>query len=174
MLRLCTWLERGLERITGLAGFIGCIAMLVMIALIFGNMLSRYAFGLGAVWAQELEWYLLSVMAMMGIAYAMKFDDHVRVDILSSRFSPVGMLWLNLIAALLVALPCALLIIHYSLPFAETSFIRGERSPNSSGLPWRWIPKAMVVVGFVFVAAESLRQALENARRLVQHYAGRA
>ncbi|MCE8022940.1 TRAP transporter small permease subunit [Billgrantia aerodenitrificans] len=174
MLRLCTWLERALERITGLAGFIGCLSMLIMIALIFGNMLSRYAFGLGAVWAQELEWYLLSVMAMMGIAYAMKFDDHVRVDILSSRFSPVGMLWLNLIAALLVALPCALLIIHYSLPFAETSFIRGERSPNSSGLPWRWIPKAMVVVGFVFVAAESLRQALENGRRLVQHYTGRA
>lgn len=174
MLRFCTSLERLLERITGLAGFIGCTAMVIMIALIFGNMLSRYAFGLGAVWAQELEWYLLSVMAMMGVAYAMKFDDHVRVDILSSRFSPVGMMWLNLVTALLVALPCALLIIHYSFPFAETSYFRGERSPNSSGLPWRWIPKSLVVVGFVFVATESVRQALENGRRLVQHYAGRA
>ncbi|MCG6658013.1 TRAP transporter small permease subunit [Halomonas campisalis] len=174
MLRFCKSLERLLERITSLAGFIGGVTMVIMIALIFGNMLSRYALGIGAVWAQELEWYLLSVMAMMGIAYAMKFDDHVRVDILSSRFSPVGMIWLNLITAILVALPCALLIIHYSFPFAESSMIRGERSPNSSGLPWRWIPKSMVVVGFVFVATESVRQALENSRRLIQHYAGSA
>lgn len=174
MLRLCKSLERLLERITGLAGFIGGITLVVMIALIFGNMLSRYAFGIGAVWSQELEWYLLSVMAMTGIAYAMRFDDHVRVDILSSSFSPVGMMWLNLITALLVALPCALLIIHYSFPFAETSMTRGERSPNSSGLPWRWIPKSMVVVGFIFVATESVRQALENGRRLIQHYTGSA
>jgi len=170
MLRFVTSLERFLGYLTKAAGGIGCVLMLATVALIFVNMFARYTFGLGAVWAQELEWYLLSAMAMLGISYAMYYDDHVRVDIFSYKFSAAGMLWLNFLTALFVALPVALLIIYYGIPFAEMSYLRGEKSPNSSGLPWRWIPKAFVVVGFVFVATEALRQALENGRRLVQHY----
>ncbi|MCP1675055.1 TRAP-type mannitol/chloroaromatic compound transport system permease small subunit [Natronocella acetinitrilica] len=171
MLRWTLRLEWGLRRLTGFAGLLACIAMVLMVSLVFGNVLGRYLFSIGATWAQELEWYLMAVTAMLGIAYAMRFDDHVRVDIFSYRFSRVGKLWLNLLTAIVVALPCALLIVYYGWPFAETSYLRNERSPNSGGLPWRFIPKGLIVVGFVFVAIEALRQTLACGRRLVFHYA---
>lgn len=170
MLRCIFRIERLLRWITvGAGGFAG-VVMVIMIALVFANVTGRYVFDAGTVWAQELELYLMSVMAMIGIAYAMFFDDHVRVDIFSTRFSRVGRLWLNMLTALLVALPCALLIMFYGFPYAQESFLRGETSPNSSGLPYLYIPKGMVVVGFVFVATESLRQVLAYGRRLVFHY----
>ncbi|RLK50883.1 TRAP-type mannitol/chloroaromatic compound transport system permease small subunit [Alkalispirillum mobile] len=170
MLRTTLFLETWLHRISGLAGLLAGVALVAMVMLVFGNVVARYAFGFGAVWAQELEWYLLAFSAMLGIAYAMRNDDHVRVDIISHRFNRTGTLWLNFLTALLVALPCAALIIYFGYPFAESSFVRGERSPNSSGLPWRFIPKALVVVGFVFVAIEALAQTLTNGRKLVYHY----
>lgn len=170
MLRLVLSIERLLKWITlGVGGLAG-VVMVVMIALVFMNVTGRYTLGVGAVWAQELELYLMSIMAMLGIAYAMFYDDHVRVDILSTRFNRTGRLWLNLLTALLIALPCAVLIIYFGYPYAESSFLRGESSPNASGMPWRYVPKSMVVVGFVFVATESLRQVLAHGRRLFFHY----
>lgn len=170
MLRLVLRLEFLLKRLTGLAGFLGVIAMGLMVMLVFTNVLLRYGFGIGATWSQELQWYLLSVMAMAGIAYAMRYDDHVRVDIFSRKYGRTGRLWLNLLTATVVALPCALLIIYFGYPFAEGSFLRGERSPNSNGMPWRFIPKGLVVVGFAFVATQAVAEALASGRRLTFHY----
>ncbi len=174
MLRLVVFIERSLRRINSVVGFFACVAMVAMVSLVFTNMALRYLFGVGSTWSQELEWYLMSIMAMLGIAYAMRYNDHVRVDIFSSRFSRYGRLWLDFLTALVIAIPCSLLIIYYGWPYAETSFIRGERSPTGSGLPWRFIPKGMIIVGFAFVAIEAVRQVLSKGRRLAFHHYQRA
>jgi len=170
ILRWTVFVERILLRVTGFAGFLACIGMVATVSLVFGNMAGRYFLGISAMWSQELEWYLMSVTAMLGIAYAMRYDDHVRVDIFSYKFSRVGMLWLNGLTALFIVIPVAILIFYYGWPFAETSYQRGERSPNSGGLPWRFIPKGMIIVGFVFVGIEGVRQTLACGRRLYFHY----
>ncbi|MFN2349783.1 MAG: TRAP transporter small permease subunit [Thioalkalivibrio sp.] len=170
MSRLIVGLEGLLNRITSFSGWVSGVSLALMILLIFGNMAARYLLGMGAVWLQELEWYLLSLSAMTGISYAMRYDEHVRVDIFSHRFSRIGKLWLDVITMVLVALPVSGLMTFYGWDFMMTSYSRGEGSPNAGGMPWLFLPKLMIIIGFILIAAESLRQALRAGRRLVFHY----
>lgn len=171
--RLRLRIERILNAITGLSGWISGLAMVAMISLIFLNVSARYLFGAGTVWLQELEWYFLSLSVMAGIAYAMRHDDHVRVDVFSHKFSRVGKYWLDLATMVLVALPVSALVFYYAWPYVETSFIRGESSPNRGGMPWLFIPKSMILLGFFLVGLEALRQTLRIGARLVFHYRNR-
>jgi TRAP-type mannitol/chloroaromatic compound transport system permease small subunit len=153
-------LERQLNRVTSLSGWISGFSMLLMILLIFFNMAGRYLFSFGAVWLQELEWYLLSLSVMTGISYAMRYDQHVRIDVFLSRYSKAGKLWLDGLSLLFVAIPVSVLIIHYGWPFMEISYSRGEGSPNAGGMPWLFLPKLMIIIGFALIMLEALRQIL--------------
>lgn len=166
-------IEKGLNRLTGVAGWLACLCMVLTVSLVFINVLARYTFTVGAVWAQELEWYLMAVVALFGIAYCMRYDDHVRVDVFYRKYSDIGRLWFDACVALFVVIPCAVLICYYGWSFAEISFLRGERSPNSTGLPWRFIPKGLIVVGFAFVVLEGLRQLIVLGRKLHTHYSAK-
>lgn len=161
------WILTGLTRFSGLVSGIG---MTLLIALVFGNMTGRYLFGAGAVWLQELEWYFLALTAMSGIAYAMRYNDHVRIDVFTHNLGRIPRIWLDLVTMLLVAVPAALLMLFYAWPYVELSWARGEGSPNRGGMPWLFLPKGMIVVGFVFIFAESIRQALAAIRRLIFHF----
>ncbi|ANB01563.1 TRAP transporter small permease subunit [Ectothiorhodospira sp. BSL-9] len=170
MSRLLLRIERALNQVTRLAGWIAAISMAALVLLVFANMAARYALGMGSVWSQELEWYVLSLTVMTGIAYAMRSDEHVRVDVFSHHLSRVGKLWLDGITMLLVAIPVSLLVLYYTWPFVQISYVRGEGSPNAGGMPWLFLPKAMILVGFALILIESLRQLLRIGRRLVFHY----
>lgn len=170
MLRWWLWAERVLAKLTSLSAVISGASMALLIALVFGNMAGRYVFGVGATWLQELEMYLLALTVMTSIAYAMRHDDHVRIDIFYTRLSRTGRLWLDSVAMLFIALPIAVLVLYYAWPYVQISWARGERSPNPGGMPWRFLPKAMILVGFALVFAEALRQAMSGFRRLFFHY----
>lgn len=170
MRRILLGFERALGRVTRAAGWVSGGAMVIMIMLIFLNMASRYLLGEGTTWLQELEWYLLAPTVMAGVAYAMKYDDHVRVDVFSHRLSRVGKYWLDVSTMLLVALPVAVLIFYYTWPFVEKSYLQGESSPNRGGMPMVFIPKGMILLGFSLIGVEALRQTLSLIRRLTFHY----
>ena len=58
------------------------------VALVMGtNVLLRYGFGIGEIWAQEMEWHLLVPLTLVGISYALRHGEHVRVDVLFTTFS---------------------------------------------------------------------------------------
>lgn len=166
MPRFLQGLERLLSRITSLSGWISGFSMLLMILLIFFNMVGRYLFSFGAVWLQELEWYLLSLSVMTGIAYAMRHDQHVRIDVFLSRYSTAGKLWLDGLSLIFVAIPISVLVIYYGWPYMEVSFTRGEVSPNAGGMPWLFLPKLMIIIGFALIIIEALRQMLTISEKL--------
>ncbi len=161
------WVLTGFTRFSGLVSGVG---MVLLIGFVFGNMTARYLFGAGAVWLQELEWYFLALTTMSGIAYAMRFNEHVRIDVFTHNLGRIPRIWLDLVTMLLVAVPTAILILYYSWPYVELSWSRGEGSPNRGGMPWLFLPKAMILVGFVFILAESIRQILMAVRRLTFHF----
>jgi TRAP-type mannitol/chloroaromatic compound transport system permease small subunit len=170
MKRALLRIERLLRMLTGLSGILSGLGMVLMILLVFGNMSARYLFGTGAVWLQELELYLLAFTVMTGFAYAMRHDDHVRIDVFSSHLNRIGKLWLDSFTMLVVAIPISLLMLYYAWPYMAVSYVRGEGSPNAGGMPWLFLPKAMILVGFALVLTEALRQALAGGRRLIFHY----
>lgn len=136
--------------------------VLGMVALITYDVAMRYLFHAGSVALQELEWHLFAVIFLIGAAYTLKHDSHVRVDVLyqSRWMSPRRRALVNLVGTLLFLIPFCLLIIVSSWPFVHDAFVHGEGSPDPGGLPYRWLLKAAIPVGFGLLLLQGLATAL--------------
>jgi TRAP-type mannitol/chloroaromatic compound transport system permease small subunit len=166
-------LVRRIEALIDAIGQLTLVLTLVMIALVATNVLLRYAFSFGSVWAQELEWHLLATVILLGMAYALQRGDNVRVDVFYADFGPRLKFVVNLVSGLL-QLAIALLFIKLSWSYVGQAWAVNETSPDPGGIPWRWAIKGMIPVGFGLVALMSVaallrlvlieRQRVEAAR----------
>ncbi len=75
---------------------------LAMISLVAVNVLLRYAFSLGSVWAQELEWHLLAALILLGMSHALLRGDNVRVDLFYVRYSTRARFVVDVVSVLLI------------------------------------------------------------------------
>lgn len=138
------------------------LAICVLMAV---GVLLRYAFSIGSVWAQELEWHLLAPLVLFGMTYALQKGDHVRVDVLYARYGARAQAAVDLLSALL-AVAMAALVIRYSIQFVHQSYAIGEISSDPGGLTHRWLLKALIPVGFALFGLQAAAQGVEAALRL--------
>jgi TRAP-type mannitol/chloroaromatic compound transport system permease small subunit len=131
-----------------------------LVVLICYDVLLRYVANETAIWFQELEWHLFSLIFLIGASYTLKHDGHVRVDVFYARLSPRGQAWINLLGSLLLLMPFCLIMIETSLGYVEKSFLIGEGSPDPGGLPARYLIKAAIPLGFVLLLLQAIAEAL--------------
>lgn len=134
---------------------------LVLVALVAFNVILRYVFRLGPVALQELEWHLMSPIALIGMSYALRHGDHVRVDILYDRFGKTLREWIDLAAAI-VTVVIAIVIFKLSLGFVHQAYVIGEGSPDPGGLPHRFLLRAFIPLGFALLAVQAVAQAIRH------------
>lgn len=156
--RLENW-ARGLDAIVEVLGRVAAWTSLALVLVMAGNVIARYFLHIGSVATQELEWHLMAPLTLLCIAYTIKHDGHVRVDIFYSRLPVLARRSVDLFSAL-CALALAVLIIKVSLPYVMQSYRIGEGSPDPGGLPYRWIIKAMIPAGFALFGLQSLASVL--------------
>lgn len=161
--------ERGLQaRIERFVDWVGrCTSWLalVLVALMSANVVLRYFFSIGSVWAQELEWHLLVPLILFGSAYALRHGEHVRVDILYGRLSGRTKSAIDLASALL-AVCIAALFVWFSLHYVQQAYVIDEGSPDPGGLPHRYLIKSLLPIGFALFALQGVAWALESLHRL--------
>lgn len=109
----------------------------------------------------ELQWHLFGILTLLGGTYALHHDTHVRVDLIYQKLSPRGRAVIDILGHLLMLIPFCLLIAWLSQHFVSMSYLSGERS-NYGGLTDRYLIKAMLPVGLVFLALGALGQILNN------------
>jgi TRAP-type mannitol/chloroaromatic compound transport system permease small subunit len=146
------------QRIEALIDGVGRVTLylaLAMIALVASNVLLRYAFSFGSVWAQELEWHLLAAVILLGMSHAMQRGESVRVDVFYADFSPRGKFIVNLVSGLLMV-AIALIFIKLSVNYVAQSFAIGETSPDPGGIPYRWAVKGLIPLGFGLLLLQAL------------------
>lgn len=80
-------LDKSLAWLSKMCGWIACLAMILMAANVFYDVVARYAFNEVSIAMQEMEWHLYSVVFLLGIPYALRTDGHVRVDVFYTRWS---------------------------------------------------------------------------------------
>ncbi len=119
----------------------------IMVVVVCYDVFTRYLLRKSHVWAQELEWHLFAVIFLLGAAYTLKHDKHVRVDIIYTKFSPKTRAWVNLVGTIVFLIPFTILIIWASRNFVVFSFMIRETSPDPGGLPARYILKACIPIG---------------------------
>jgi TRAP-type mannitol/chloroaromatic compound transport system permease small subunit len=134
----------------------------LLLALVMGaNVLLRYGFSLGWIWAQELEWHLMVPICLFGMSYALRHGEHVRVDILFDKFTPRTKVIVDILSAVLTML-FALAIIWLSIAYVRQSWSIGEGTANPGGIEYRYIVKSLIPIGFGLLLLQSCSQAIHG------------
>jgi TRAP-type mannitol/chloroaromatic compound transport system permease small subunit len=145
-------------RIEGLIDFTGkatSYVALAIVGLITVNVFLRYTMSLGSVWAQELEWHLLAALILFGMSYALLRGDNVRVDLFYANYSPKTKYRVDILSAVLTII-VSLLFIYLSSSYVIQAFSIGEMSPDPGGIPYRWIVKGLIPIGFALLALQGV------------------
>lgn len=158
----------GIDRFTESTGKAVSWLVLGMVLLICYDVAMRYLFQQGSVALQELEWHLFALMFLLGGAYTLKHDEHVRVDILyQSHFvSDRGRAWISILGTCLFLFPFCFLILFTTWPFVENAFYYKEGSPDPGGLPHRFLLKAAILVAFILLMLQGLSELLKQIQVL--------
>ncbi|MFQ5603574.1 MAG: TRAP transporter small permease subunit [bacterium] len=146
-----------------------------LVVLVCYDVFTRYLLKKSSIAVQELEWHLFAIIFLLGAAYTLKHDRHVRVDVLYLKFSPKIQAWINFFGSLVFLIPFSILAIYTSKNFVLNSFLINETSPDPGGLPARFIIKVCIPLGFfllflqgVALASKSLTTALNKDRTNVE------
>lgn len=121
----------------------------LLVAVVFIDVIMRYAFNTSFVFTQELEWHLFGFIFLMGAGYTLLYDQHVRVDVIYQCLSKKAQAWVNLLGCIFFLFPGVALIIYISSVFTWESLKFLEGSPDPGGIPFRFILKGCVPLGFV-------------------------
>ncbi len=155
-------LEKIFDRFSDLMGWIAGILNLLMLLNVFYDSITRYFFNSGSIALQEMEWHLFAMVFLFGIAYALKYDGHVRVDVFYDRFSPRWKAIVNIAGTVLLLLPLSVLVIEGSVWYVQEAIRTGEVSGDPGGLPYRWLIKLVIPASFVFLVVSATGFVIHN------------
>lgn len=153
-------LSRLIDRAIRFISVTAHLSWLVLIVVIISNVVLRYVLADSSVALEEWQWHLYGYGFMVGIAYCLVEDQHVRVDVLSEHWSPRRRAWVDLLAMFILVMPFAFVIARDSIPFVEFSHQLNEVSRSPGGLSHRWIIKAVIPFSMALVFLAALSRAL--------------
>lgn len=128
----------------------------------FTVVILRYVFDTGSIALQELVSYLHAAVFMLGAAYTLKHDGHVRVDIFYCRLTERGRAWINLTGSLLLLLPVCLFILFASLEYVGNTWSVMEGSQEAGGLDAVFVLKTAIPVMAVLLLLQGISMCLHS------------
>jgi TRAP-type mannitol/chloroaromatic compound transport system permease small subunit len=131
------------------------------------NALARKAFDYSSNGLLEIQWYLFAAVFLLGAAYTLQQDAHVRIDIVSNRFSERTRAWIDIAGHVLFTLPLIGFVVVSGWDFAHESFLVNEYSPDAGGLI-RWPAKALIVIGFILLGLQVCSEIIKKLTILTQ------
>jgi len=109
----------------------------------------------------DLQWYMFSLIFLLGAAYGLNHDVHVRVDVVYSRLSSKGRAWIDLVGTILFLIPFCVMMLVTSYPAVRNSWSVREMSPDPGGLP-RYPIKAVILVCFILLLLQAVAQLIKQ------------
>ena len=158
-----------IDKFTDMTGRAIAWLTLLMVVLSFLIVVLRYGFNIGWIAMQESVLYLHGMVFMLGCAYTLKADGHVRVDIFYQKFSPRQKALVNCFGGIFLLLPVCLTIFYLSFDYVLASWHIMEKSGEAGGLPFVYLNKTLILLLPVVVViqgiAEIFRQLLLLSRK---------
>jgi TRAP-type mannitol/chloroaromatic compound transport system permease small subunit len=139
------------------------LAWLILVAVIIStvNAVVRKAFNISSNAWLELQWYLFGAVFLGCAAYTFLKNEHIRIDIVSSKMSQRYRNTIELVGHVLFLMPLCIMMIWYGFPFFYKSFVIGEVSTNAGGLI-QWPAKLMIPVGFCMLLAQAVSETIKR------------
>lgn len=156
----------GIDGITGVIGRAVAWLTVLMVAIGAFNAIARYlgryiGISLSSNAYLELQWYLFSMIFLLGAAWVMRENAHVRVDVLFTRMSARTQSLINILGTVLLLIPFCAFVLWVSVPVVRSSWIVREGSPDPGGLP-RYPLKALIIVCFALLLLQALSELIKE------------
>jgi TRAP-type mannitol/chloroaromatic compound transport system permease small subunit len=141
--------------------------VVVLVLVTVYDVVMRYVLQQGSVAIQEMEWHIFAAIFLLGGAYTLRHDGHVRVDVLyrSRKLSDTARAAIDLAGTVLFLLPFSALMVWSSLDFVSAAFTHNEMSPDPGGLDYRWLAKALIPAGFALIFLQGIAQVIGTLGR---------
>lgn len=145
------------ERVGKLVSWLILFAVLISAT----NAIVRKAFDVGSNAFLELQWYLFAAVFLLGSAWTLKRNEHIRIDVVVGRFSARAHAWIDIFGTLFFLLPLCAVILWNGTPFFLESLRSGEMSSNAGGLII-WPAKMLIPLGFFLLTLQALAELIKR------------
>lgn len=143
-------LSRSIDALSRLVGRTVAWVILVVVVVSAMNAINRKAFSISSNAWLEIQWYLFGAIFLLAAGYTLLNNEHVRVDVLATKFSERTQIKIEIFGVLFFLLPVCCLVLWMAIPMFIDSYVTSEMSSNSGGLI-RWPVKLLVPVGFALL-----------------------
>ncbi|PDW02547.1 TRAP transporter small permease subunit [Candidatus Viridilinea mediisalina] len=174
-------LSKGIDAFTEFVGNVTIWLVPLVVAVGVWNVTNRYvgrAIGqtLGSNFYIEAQWYIFSVIFLLGAAYTLKHGEHVRVDVFYGNMSPIAKARVDLFGTLFFLIPFCALLIYFAWPYVMQSWgflpngrrVPWEVSPDPGGLP-RAPLKTFILISPALLIIQGVSEVIKNLAVLTGH-----
>lgn len=135
--------------------------VLIMVLVSAANATSRYALNRASNAWLELQWYLFAAVFLLCAGYTLLHNEHIRIDVVSSRLSRRAQMWVDVFGLVVFLLPMTLFIMWLSWPIFMNAWTSGEISGNAGGLV-RWPARLLVPLGFFLLSLQGISELIKR------------
>ncbi len=164
-------LSRLIDWISDRFGFIAKWAIFLACLISATNAVVRYMANYSSNAFLEIQWYLFGAAVMLGASHVLRVNEHIRVDVLYSRYSGRTQALVDLAGLLFFMLPSMAVMINFAWPLFVKMYLSGEVSQNAGGLI-RWPAMLLLPLGFGLLFAQGVSEIIKRVAWLTNQYDG--
>ena len=158
-------MRRAIERASEWAGVFGACLIVPLVLATCYEVFARYLFGAPTIWAYEVGYTLTGAHFLLGMAFTLKYGEHIRIDIFSGRFSPRARAVIDLLGYAIV-LPLTAWLTLYLFFYLRTGYVTNEKSGQSAlNLPV-WPLRVIFCLAFLLLALQVIAEVAKLIRTL--------
>ncbi len=161
MMKLFLRLSRAIDALNERVGHLMYWLILIMVLVSAGNAISRYSLSIASNAWLELQWYLFAAVFLLCSGYTLLHNEHIRIDVIASRFSRRTQLWIDVFGMVFFLLPLSLYMTWSSWPIFMNAWNSGEVSASAGGLI-RWPARLLVPAGFFLLTLQGLSELIKR------------
>jgi TRAP-type mannitol/chloroaromatic compound transport system permease small subunit len=166
MMKTLLTISRAIDAINERIGRTVIWLVLVMALISAANAMVRYAFNRSSNAWLELQWYLFAAVFLLCAGYTLLHNEHIRIDVLSSRLSARSRLWIDIFGTVVFLLPVSVFIVWLSWPVFVNAWASSEMSSNAGGLV-RWPARLLVPAGFLLLSLQGISELIKRIAALM-------
>jgi TRAP-type mannitol/chloroaromatic compound transport system permease small subunit len=166
MMKVLLTISRAIDALNERVGRTVLWLVLVMALVSAANALTRYLFNLSSNAWLELQWYLFAAVFLLCAGYTLLHNEHIRIDVVSSRLSRRSQLWIDILGTVLFLLPMSIFILVLSWPVFANAWVSNEMSGNAGGLI-RWPARLLVPAGFLLLSLQGVSELIKRVAALM-------
>ncbi|OOG36462.1 TRAP transporter small permease subunit [Polaromonas sp. A23] len=125
------------------------------------NAVIRKVFNMSSNAFLEVQWYFFAASFLLAAGYTLLQGEHVKIDVVSSKLSKRGQIWIDIVGFTIFLTPVCLTILYYGIPFFLQGYRSNEMSGNAGGLI-RWPVYAMIPIGFTLLMMQGWSELIKR------------